>query len=261
MNSVSATHPLDLSQGVQLVIGASGGVGLALVEHQLQHSSELEMIAAARRATSSNELADLKQRYPDRLSVVDVDITEEDSVESLSEFVGDKRLRLLINASGLLHDKSHSIWPEKRLEDITRYGFDSVMSVNAWGNALLLSMMTEKMDKTVPAIWAALSARVGSITDNRVGGWYSYRASKAALNQILKTASIECRRRYPHLIIAALHPGTTDSALSKPFQANVPTGKLFTPSFVAAQLMNVLSGLGPEQSGGFFAWDGQAIEY
>ena len=261
MNSVSGINSLNRSQGVQLVIGASGGVGLALVEHQLQHSSQLEMIAAARSASSSSELARLKQRYPDRLSVVDADIRDEESVRALAEFIGERRLRLLINASGLLHDKSQSIWPEKRLEDLTHQSFDSLMSVNAWGNALLLKVMVEKMEKKRPAIWAALSARVGSISDNRIGGWYSYRASKAALNQILKTASIECRRRYPNLTIAALHPGTTDSALSKPFQANVPAGKLFIPSFVAAQLIGVLSGLGPDQSGGFFAWDGQAIEY
>ena len=108
---------------------------------------------------------------------------------------------------------------------------------------------------------AALSARVGSIGDNRLGGWYSYRASKAALNQLLRSASIELRRLNPQSCVLALHPGTTDTELSRPFQANVPADQLFTPAFAAECLLAVLEGQGPEQSGSFWAWDGQPIPW
>jgi NAD(P)-dependent dehydrogenase (short-subunit alcohol dehydrogenase family) len=107
--------------------------------------------------------------------------------------------------------------------------------------------------------FAALSARVGSISDNRLGGWHSYRASKAALNMLLKTLSIELTRVNPHALCVALHPGTVDSRLSKPFQANVPKGKLFSPQVAASHLLTVIDGLTPEQSGKVFAWDGREI--
>ena len=109
------------------------------------------------------------------------------------------------------------------------------------------------------SIFAALSARVGSISDNQLGGWYAYRASKAALNMIIKTAAIEVRRRNPHAIVVGLHPGTVDSDLSKPFQGNVPEGKLFTPDFAAGKLLTVLEGLAPAQTGRCFGWDGEEI--
>ena len=109
--------------------------------------------------------------------------------------------------------------------------------------------------------FAAISARVGSIGDNRLGGWASYRASKAALNMLMRTFSIEQSRAKPSSLVVTLHPGTTDTALSRPFQRNVPEGKLFEPAFVADKLLAVLDGLTSEDSGGFFAWDGSRIEY
>ena len=109
--------------------------------------------------------------------------------------------------------------------------------------------------------YAAISARVGSIGDNRLGGWASYRASKSALNMLMRTFSIEQSRANPGSLVVTLHPGTTNTALSEPFQRNVPEGKLFTPEFVAERLLAVLDGLTSEDSGGFFAWDGSRIEY
>ena len=108
-------------------------------------------------------------------------------------------------------------------------------------------------------MFAALSARVGSIEDNRLGGWHSYRASKAALNMFIKCMAIEQSRTNKHSIVAGLHPGTVDSRLSKPFQRNVPAGGLFTPADAADKLFTVLEGLSPEDSGGVFAWDGSRI--
>jgi NAD(P)-dependent dehydrogenase (short-subunit alcohol dehydrogenase family) len=109
------------------------------------------------------------------------------------------------------------------------------------------------------AAFAALSARVGSIGDNRLGGWHSYRASKAALNMLLRNLAVELARSHPQAVVAGLHPGTVDTGLSRPFQKGVADGKLFTPEFSAASLMAVLDGLTPADSGGFFAWDGVRI--
>jgi NAD(P)-dependent dehydrogenase (short-subunit alcohol dehydrogenase family) len=111
------------------------------------------------------------------------------------------------------------------------------------------------------AVIANLSARVGSIGDNRIGGWYAYRASKAAQNQITKTASIELRRKAPALVCVALHPGTVDTDLSAPFQGNVPEGKLFSVERAARQLLEVIDGLGPDDTGRFFDWAGEPVEW
>lgn len=244
-----------------LIIGGSRGIGLALVEHYLAKQSKPSVIAAARQAQSHPKLQALQQQYPDKLRLINIDVADEASVISAAEVLAAQSLETLIHTTGLLHDQTLGIKPEKRFEDISPAQLETVMRINAFGSALLLKHMLPKMAKDHRAVFAAISARVGSIEDNRIGGWYAYRASKAALNQILKTASIEAKRRYPSLIIAALHPGTTDTDLSKPFQANVPPEKLFTAQFVAKRLAQVIEDLTPEDSGGFFAWDGQAIPY
>ena len=117
------------------------------------------------------------------------------------------------------------------------------------------------MRKKSKTVFAALSARVGSISDNRLGGWYAYRASKAALNMLLKTLAIEYARRYPESIVAGLHPGTVDTGLSRPFTRRTPEGRLFPAERSARHLLSVIDGLRPEDSGGVYAWDGQRIEY
>jgi len=244
-----------------LIVGASRGIGLAWVEHMLKLSPSVQVIAAARSVSTNEALAALEQAHPGQLTRIDMDITDEESVARAVASVKDQSLGMVVNATGVLHDSSMGVFPEKRLEDLKWSSFESLMRINAFSNVMLLAQLLPKFKKDQPTYFAALSARVGSISDNRIGGWYSYRASKAALNQIIKTASIETKRRYPQLILAALHPGTTDTDLSKPFQANVPAEKLFTPQFVAERLMSVLMGLTPEDSGGFFAWDGQSIPY
>jgi len=139
-------------------------------------------------------------------------------------------------------------------------GLQASFATNAFAPILLLKHLLPLLRKG-PATFAALSARVGSIGDNRLGGWYSYRASKAALNQLLHTASIELRRLNPAATVLALHPGTTDTQLSRPFQGNVPAGKLFDPAFAAQCVIEQVGRLGPTDSGGFWAWDGRAIEW
>ena len=132
-------------------------------------------------------------------------------------------------------------------------------SVNAIGPALVAQAFLPLMAKDNKTVFAALSARVGSISDNRLGGWYSYRASKAALNQYLRTAAIEQRRRWPQCVVVGLHPGTVDTPLSKPFQKNVPKDGLFTPSQSAERLLDVIDRLQPADTGHLFAYDGNRI--
>lgn len=244
-----------------LIVGASRGIGLAWARHALETSKTRQVIALSRTAPDHPSLLALKNQFGDRLCLLAMEITDADSVAQAADQIDAKSIGCLINTTGVLHDKAQGIRPEKRFEDLSLDVLEEVMRVNAFGTALLLKFFLPKMVSDQRAIFAAISARVGSIEDNRIGGWYAYRASKAALNQLLKTASIEARRRYPNLIIASLHPGTTDTDLSKPFQANVAPEKLFRPEFVVEQLVAVLAGLSPEQSGGFFAWDGQAIPY
>jgi len=131
--------------------------------------------------------------------------------------------------------------------------------INAIGPALVAKHFLPLLTRERKAMFAALSARVGSIEDNQLGGWHAYRASKAALNMLLKTLSIELARQNPTAICVGLHPGTVDTRLSEPFQRGVPEGKLFSPQKSARHLLNVFDTLSPEQSGQIFAWDGQRI--
>ena len=245
-----------------LVQGSSRGIGLALVARLLQDDRVGRVVACARKPETAGELQALGARYPGRLVICSLDISRPQEIEALAGYLRQERVRpnLVINVAGLLH-ASDGLAPEKRLEDLDFAQMQRVFAVNALGPALLCRHLLPLMASEGKAVLAALSARVGSIGDNRLGGWYAYRASKAALNQILKTASIEARRRFPNVVVAALHPGTTDTALSAPFQAQVPKDKLFHPDFVAEQLLTVINGLAPADSGGFFAWDGECIPW
>lgn len=234
-----------------VVVGASGGIGKALVEQLLAYPSVAQVHALTRNADSF-------QSSSEKLKVSAVDILDETSVERASESVSDTPVDLLIIASGILHGENVS--PEKSLRTFQRDSFAQVMEVNTIAPMLVAKHFLSKMNRRDRSVFSVISARVGSISDNRLGGWYSYRASKAALNMLLKTLSIESRRTMPNLIIAGLHPGTVDTRLSKPFQRNVKPEKLFTPDQSATYLLNVVNDLSVEQSGNLFAWDGQLIE-
>ncbi|AKS41363.1 SDR family NAD(P)-dependent oxidoreductase [Wenzhouxiangella marina] len=250
------------SGATALVVGASRGIGLALVEALLADSRFERVIAAVRQPASAEGLAGLEVAPGRSLEWLELDLDRPATIEAVGETLDRRGWRpsLLIHAAGLLHE-APELQPEKRLEDLDAASLARVFAVNTIGPALVLKALLPRMDRDRRAVAAVISARVGSIGDNRLGGWYAYRASKAALNQILRTASIEARRRFPNCILAALHPGTTDTGLSKPFQANVPDEKLFAPSFTAKRLLAVMEGLGIDDSGGFFAWDGQSIPW
>ncbi|MEM6930148.1 MAG: SDR family NAD(P)-dependent oxidoreductase, partial [Myxococcota bacterium] len=151
--------------------------------------------------------------------------------------------------------------PEKRLEHVAPDALATVFAVNAFGPILVAKHVAPLLHHDRRAVFAAVSARVGSIGDNRLGGWYAYRASKSALNQLLRTLSIELARRSPNVIVVSVHPGTVDTDLSHPFQRRVPAHKLFSTERAADQLIDVIDGLTPEDTGSFRAWDGSPIEW
>lgn len=241
-----------------LVQGASRGIGLGLVRALLNDDAGFRVIATCRDPDSAESLAALDC---DRLSVRPLDVTEPSRIEALASELKAQgvRLSLVINAAGVLHGEGFG--PEKKLEDLDLAALEKIFAVNTFGPALLLKSLRPLMSREGKAAFAAISARVGSIGDNRLGGWYAYRASKAALNQVIRTAGIEFGRRNRNAIVAALHPGTTDTGLSEPFQANVPDDKLFSVERTCGYLLDVIEGLSIADSGGFFAWDGERIEW
>ena len=246
-----------------LVQGASRGIGLAMVARLLARADIAHIYACSRAPQNSSPLQTLATAHPDRLTLLPLDITLEADIVRAAATVGERHEQLhgLINCAGVLHDDALSLQPEKRLEQIHANALDASFRVNAFGPMLLARHFFPLLKHDQPARFATLSARVGSISDNAMGGWYSYRASKAAQNQFTRTFAIEARRRAKQLIILALHPGTTDTALSQPFQKNVPEKKLFTADFVAETLLNIVFNATTEDSGRFIAWDGQDIPW
>ena len=188
-----------------------------------------------------------------------IDYSQEASIEKAASIASEQSpIDVTIVATGILHEKN--MMPEKSLRDLSATQLLRTFNVNTIVPALVAKHFIPKLSKKSQAIFAALSARVGSISDNKLGGWFSYRASKAALNMIIKNAAIETKRKNGNAIIVGLHPGTVQSDLSEPFLANVPENKLFTPEHSVEKLINVLQRLTPLESGKCFAWDGQEIE-
>ncbi|MBV0933320.1 SDR family NAD(P)-dependent oxidoreductase [Marinobacterium weihaiense] len=238
-----------------VLVGASGGIGRALLEALLADERVARVHALSRSAPADAEA--LQAQQGDRLTLESIDLTDESSMAAAAEQLKDTAPQLVLVATGLLHTDGHP--PEKSWRALNADYFHQQMQINALAPALLAKHLIPLLPRNQRAVFAALSARVGSIGDNHLGGWYSYRASKAALNMLLRCTAIEAKRRWPQLVVAGLHPGTVDTPLSQPFQARVPEGKLFTPAFAAESLLQVVDGLSPEQSGQVFAWDGQRI--
>lgn len=166
---------------------------------------------------------------------------------------------VVVSTIGMLHQGEQG--PEKRLAQFDPDWFLQSQAVNAAAALVIARMIDIHSNRRDSVLLAALSARVGSISDNRSGGWYSYRSSKAALNMAMKTVALEWQRSRPRHCVLLLHPGTVDTALSQPFQVSVSPEKLFSPAYAAQQLLAVLAQAGPEQSGQFLAWDGRVIDW
>lgn len=222
-----------------LLIGSSGGLGQALT-------------ARLRVDLGSDAVATLSR------SEDGFDLNDERSIERAAHDLADRygAFDLIINATGALMIGGHS--PEKTIRALSADTMMKQFCVNAIGPALLLKHFHPLLPRKVRSVFASLSARVGSIGDNRLGGWISYRAAKAAQNQIIKTAALEIARTHPEAIVVALHPGTVATQLSQPFSKPHQT---VAPEYAAARLLDVIAKLGPPQSGGFYSYDGQRIEW
>ena len=233
-----------------VIIGASGGIGQALVNQVAQKWPRQSVYAFSRTPCPFNH---------DNVQHDYIDIECEQSIVEAAEKLCRRQVRIdtVIVASGILH--TSTISPEKTFKKLDPHILQQVYAINAIGPMLIAKHFIPLMSASRP-IFAALSARVGSIGDNRYGGWYAYRASKAALNMMLKTLSIESTRRYPGLIVAGLHPGTVDSPLTRPFQRYIPASQLFSSDYAAARLLAVLESLAVTDSGKVFAYDGKVIE-
>lgn len=235
-----------------VLIGATGGIGSALMRRLNQDPDVGEIFAFSRLAT-----AKFQEPLLDKVTHAYINLYSERSIAELGILLDGVDLDMVLVCSGLLHDEQ--TFPEKRLSQINMENFQKLFHINATAPMLIAQQLIPLLRKNDRTIFGVISARVGSISDNRLGGWYGYRASKSALNMLLKTLSIETQRKSPESIIVGLHPGTVNTTLSGPFQSKVPEGKFFTPDQSASYLLDVLEGLDPEQSGGVFAWDGAEI--
>ena len=230
--------------GSAVVIGASGGIGGAFEAALIEEGGFATMHGFAR----------------SRGGVQHLDLLDEASIAAAAAHVANGPApSLIVIATGLLLEGARG--PEKTLRDLDPEWLAKVYAVNAIGPALVAKHFLPLMPKTGRTVFAALSARVGSIGDNRLGGWHGYRASKAALNMLIRNLAIEERRRNDRSIVVALHPGTVDTALSQPFQGNVPARQLFTPERAALQLLDVIEGLKVPDSGKLFDFEGNEVPF
>jgi NAD(P)-dependent dehydrogenase (short-subunit alcohol dehydrogenase family) len=234
------------------VFGAGGGLGAAFV-------AALEADPRCGRVYAGSRDRGHPGTQP-KVQAFRFDLMDEASIAAAARFcAAEGHLHLVVIATGMLHHGS--LQPEKSWRSLSTAGLQQAFAINATGPALIAKHLLGHMATGDKAVFAALSARVGSIADNRLGGWHAYRASKAALNMLVRNFAIELKRRNPSALCVALHPGTVDTPLSQPFQANVPPGKLFAARQSAAHLLRVIDGLAPEHSGCLVAWDGAVIPF
>jgi NAD(P)-dependent dehydrogenase (short-subunit alcohol dehydrogenase family) len=250
-------------QGNVFIQGASRGIGLGFVRQCLAEPKVRRVIASCRAPADAGVLTRLLEQHPGRLMVVALDASDEPSIAAAATAAASAvaRLHLVVNCAGVLHDAARGMQPEKRLADLNADALARAFAVNAIGPLLVARHFEPLLAHGERAVFASLSARVGSIGDNRLGGWYAYRASKAAQNQYTRTLAIEWARSRRNVICVALHPGTTDTDLSRPFQGNVPAGKLFDVDYAVTHLLQVIDRLQPADSGQFFAWNGERIPW
>ena len=244
-----------------LIIGATQGIGRGFVE-QLLDSPDINLIFATyRRPEKAQDLFKLESLYPDKLITVPVDVTSEAQIQQAVTNISSQtdRLHLAINCVGILHEEN--LQPEKSLKHLNSDNLLRYFEFNTIPTALWSKYLLQLFKHPELSIWATISAKVGSIEDNRLGGWYGYRASKAALNMLIKNIAIEFARVSKNTIVVALHPGTTDTQLSFPFQKNVPPEKLFSVQRCTQQLLSVINSLQPKNSGQFFSWDGTILPW
>jgi len=218
-----------------LLIGSNGNIGSALAT---QMSDNWELHTISQTSCDYSEAA-LQANY--------------EELKPAAPF------SLIINCIGTLHNDKLS--PEKRLQHLNETTLAEYFRINTIIPSLCLRFFLPLLDKQNPSVYISLSAMVGSISDNQLGGWYGYRSSKAALNMMVKTASIELKRTNKQACLAVVHPGTTQGPLSKPFASGIDKDKYYTPSQTAERLLQVAEGLSAGQTGRFFNWDGTDLDW
>lgn len=261
--------PHRIDKPVTMIAGASRGLGLEFTRQILAKYSEGPVIATCRNPDSADNLKALKDQYPSRLTVMKLDVTDEFSVKVVAREIYDKygRLDLYVNTVGVLHIPD-VLTPERKIDQFNRDSAMLAFKINAVGPAIVAKHMLPLLKfgqgegtGRGGAVLAHLSAKVGSIYDNRLGGWYSYRASKAGLNQLTRTVGVECLRLKLPVITVLLHPGTVDTDLSKPFSRNVSPEHLFTPTASVEKLLDIIDSLKPEDCAKFFNYDREELPW
>jgi NAD(P)-dependent dehydrogenase (short-subunit alcohol dehydrogenase family) len=232
-----------------VVIGASGGIGAAVVARLDADPRVRSVLALSRRGTAPEGSANVARGR--------IDVTSEESI--IEAVAGLDAPRLVFVATGILHRDGQG--PEKSWRALDREWLEETIRINAIGPTLVAKHLLPKLPRDGKSVFAAISAKVGSISDNRLGGWYGYRASKAALNMMLRSLSIEFARTHKDGVVLALHPGTVDTGLSEPFQRGVPNDKLFTPDYSAERMLSVIDAAGPKDSGTMIGWNGETIAF
>ena len=230
------------------VIGSSGAIGSAFVDHYINDQSINSIFSFSR---SSIGIDNNKVKH------FSIDIENENSVQDAAKSVEEINFDEIIIASGLLH--TNEFGPEKSIKDLKADNILKILNVNTVGPTIIGKHFLPLLNKNNKSVMAFLSARVGSISENKLGGWYAYRASKSALNQIIKTFSIELKRTNPKAIIIGLQPGTVESELSAPFKRSVSKNKLFSAEYSASQLIGVIERVDESSSGNLISWEGEII--
>ncbi len=232
-----------------LIIGGNGGIGKAIIKYIINVYPKAHLYA-----TYHLKAPDIKQS---NIHWFKIDAAKECDIKVLAKHI--PALDILINAVGFLHDLNHK--PEKSIAQFTPDFFNQNLSANTLPTLLLAKYFSTHLKAKHQTYFISLSARIGSIEDNKIGGWISYRCSKAALNMAIKTISIEWKFKLPNCCVFAFHPGTTDTGLSQPFQKNVSPGKLFTPEHVSQQLFNLINQLPPSSTGKFYSFTGKELPW
>ena len=260
----------DMNNKTYLIIGGTGGIGQAMVKQLVQESAADQTDGASAKRHSTQVFATYHRSEPnfeaENLHWLPMNISDEDSIQKAADTIKQTmgHVDWVINCVGLLHTKTAQ--PEKALRQIETEFFLHNMQINALASLLIakhIKPLLAKAERSAehPGIFATISARVGSITDNQLGGWYSYRMSKAALNMGMKNLSIEWGRSLKEVCVVVMQPGTVNTQLSAPFQGNVAEGHLFSPAYSAECLLEVLSGMTAAQSGSFVDWAGESIPW
>lgn len=230
------------------VFGSSGGIGKALCATLAENGCETVYAGSRRGVVPSGA----------PFEPFAFDLKDEDSIQAAADQMRERPPEWVIVATGVL-TLADGTGPERTYKRLNADAMAEVLAINTIGPALIAKYILPLMPRDERFVFAAFSARVGSISDNGLGGWHAYRASKAALNMLLKNFAIEMGRTHKQGVIVGLHPGTVDSALSEPFQSNLPAGQLTEPRDAARNLIEVLASLSPEQSGNVFDYAGRQI--